>query len=144
MSENSYLNVYVSESRDLMSLEVSFKYTVNLEECLRECPAFDESSSRSGTASGGCGRSFTGSSFSSLFRFYFVDNDFLFLKKKKWPPPLHCSTFSHSLHLKGLNYLAIQSHCGNWWVGEGDRDHDSMSRNKVDFGKDEQDGSHCS
>jgi len=82
---------------------------------------------------------FTGSSFSSLFQFHFVDNDFFSLKKKSTPPHY---TFSQALHLKGLNYLALQSHC-NWWVWEGDRDHDSMSRNKVEFGKDEQNGSHC-
>lgn len=40
-----------------MSLEVSFKYTVNLEEGLREFPVFDESGSTSETASGGAGRS---------------------------------------------------------------------------------------
>lgn len=93
-------------------------------------------------ASGGCGSSFHWFLFLFTFPILFCRRDFFFLKKKKSPPP-H-STFSHSLHLKGLNYLTVQSHLSNWWVGEGDRDHDSMSGNKVKFGKDEQDGSHCS
>lgn len=85
-----------------MCLMVSFKYTVNLEECLRESPVFDESSSTSGTAS-----PFTGSFFSSLFQFPFVDYNFFLLKKKKAPSLWHFLSFPSSKRPQLFGYSKL-------------------------------------